>query len=241
MSEPRLVPPVWAITIELFFYFGIGLGLSRTKWTTVVWFALSAIYTILINIFHLDFDVKYFLIPAASLPFSTGAMIYHFRGSLLQRIPFLARAGSPLALFGLLALDVALALKMNAYFTWGFYIAYGLNALLIVSLLDRKSMLFVSKAIDAVVGDFSYPIYLVHYQAGLVLVAAGLRAVRRGEAEFFLDSLPVVLFLAWAITRFVEWPVEAIRRRVKVRRRSQEDVPVSPAAQTPKALDLPSH
>jgi peptidoglycan/LPS O-acetylase OafA/YrhL len=218
MSQPRLVPPAWALSVELIFYLGIGLGLSRTKSTTVVWFALSVIYTLLINILHASFDVKYYGIPAASLPFSTGALIYHFRESILQRLPVLAGAGSPLALFGLLVLEVALALKLHAYLTWGFYVSYALNALLIVSLLDRKSMPLISKAVDSIIGDFSYPIYLVHYLAGMVLVTAGFKAAKRGEALFFFAALPVILILAWAITRLVEWPVEAIRQRVKTRR-----------------------
>jgi peptidoglycan/LPS O-acetylase OafA/YrhL len=218
VSEPRLVPPAWALTVELFYYLCLGLGLSRTKKLTVGWFAVSAIYTIVINILKVDFDVKYFLIPAASLPFSTGALIYHFRAEILARCPLFNDRRAPLVLFAVWILDLTLALKKNAYFGWGFYASYAINAAIVISLLDKRSLPAISKPLDTFLGDFSYPIYLVHYQSGLILVAAGLRAVKRGQGLFFLAALPLLIALAWSVTRFVEWPMEGIRTRVKLTR-----------------------
>src|SRR6266496_1806977 len=65
-SVPRLSPPAWALTVELFFYACIGLGLSKTKTRTWAWFIASVLYTIIVNALALPWQFKYFVIPAAS-------------------------------------------------------------------------------------------------------------------------------------------------------------------------------
>ena len=119
VSEPRLTPPAWALTVELFYYAAIGLGLSRSRKLTACWFTASLIFTVAINVARVDFDVKYFSISAASLPFSTGAMIYHFRRELGKKWPLLDDRRAPLALFALCVGEVAVAYGRHAYFKLG--------------------------------------------------------------------------------------------------------------------------
>jgi peptidoglycan/LPS O-acetylase OafA/YrhL len=68
---PLLTPPAWALTVEIFFYIAIGLGLSKTWRISLVWFPLSVVYTVVVNILGLDWSYKYSAISAASLPFAT--------------------------------------------------------------------------------------------------------------------------------------------------------------------------
>lgn len=46
LEGPRLTPPSWALTVEIFFYIAIGLGLSATMFSTVLWFFLSIGYAL---------------------------------------------------------------------------------------------------------------------------------------------------------------------------------------------------
>jgi hypothetical protein len=70
-----LIVPAWALTVELFFYICIGLGASRNKLISAVWFLLSVSYTVYL-IMSGGFAERYQTLGAASLPFSTGAMIF---------------------------------------------------------------------------------------------------------------------------------------------------------------------
>jgi peptidoglycan/LPS O-acetylase OafA/YrhL len=46
LEPTRLTPPAWALTVEMFFYILIGLGLSKYRRFTVLWFFISILYQI---------------------------------------------------------------------------------------------------------------------------------------------------------------------------------------------------
>jgi len=45
--NPRLVPPTWALTVEIFFYLLICLGISKTLFRVKVWLFFSLCYVAL--------------------------------------------------------------------------------------------------------------------------------------------------------------------------------------------------
>jgi peptidoglycan/LPS O-acetylase OafA/YrhL len=67
-------------------------------------------------------------------------------------------------------------------------------------------------------GDLSYPIYLVHYQGGLLTIALfgylGI-TLQRHDPLMMACSLPVILLLSWLMTKVVERPIEVVRTMVK--------------------------
>jgi peptidoglycan/LPS O-acetylase OafA/YrhL len=213
-TQPRLVPPAWALTVELFFYACMGLGFSRTRGVTLVWFAASAVYTVYVNLADLPWAFQYYLVPAASLPFATGALIYHYEEPLRATFGFLRHHRVPLALFALVLLNFAATRAFGTGSQQGFYANYALHALLVASLAGRQSLPGISRRLDDRLGDFSYPIYLVHLQAGLLLVGLGIGLHRR-ELPFALVSLPVIFLLSWLLTAVVERPIETLRQRIK--------------------------
>ena len=75
-TGPRLVPPTWRFTVELVYYALIGLGLSRTARRAAGWWAVSVAYTAYVYATNSDWGVRYYTIPAGSLPFATGACLY---------------------------------------------------------------------------------------------------------------------------------------------------------------------
>ncbi|MEJ1355170.1 MAG: hypothetical protein RPU39_10845 [Candidatus Sedimenticola sp. (ex Thyasira tokunagai)] len=100
MDVPRLTPPAWALTVELFFYILIGAGISKNKGITLIWFVFSVLYHIGALFFDLGWSHRYYTIAAASLPFSTGALIFHYRHSCCQCLNQLSgRGGIYLYLF----------------------------------------------------------------------------------------------------------------------------------------------
>ena len=220
-EDPRLTPPAWALTVELFYYILIGLGLSRHKSLVITWFGISAAYHLLVTSLGLGWDYKYFYIPAASLPFATGALIYHHRdaiGTYILRHEEHFTRHLPVILLGLIVSNVLIGINLSIERSGSFYINFFLNALMISILIHYKEIPWIPKSLDKILGDLSYPIYLVHYQAGLITIACagyfGL-SLHRPDFDLFIASLPIILGLSYMFTRGIEQPIERLRKRIK--------------------------
>ncbi|MEO1469163.1 MAG: hypothetical protein AAFV86_08905, partial [Pseudomonadota bacterium] len=84
LAESRLVPPTWALTLELVCYCLIALGISRTLNRTLGWIAGSLVFvTWAILVSDSPWTWAYGSIPAAFLPFAVGALLYHLRDRAL--------------------------------------------------------------------------------------------------------------------------------------------------------------
>jgi peptidoglycan/LPS O-acetylase OafA/YrhL len=222
LESPRLAPPSWALTVEIFFYILIGLGLSKSKIIVFVWFALSLLYHLIANILIFDWYHIYFTPLAASLPFSTGALIFYYRDRLYEFIKSKVKGA-----FDILPLIVIIFVFLNWYIgqqldlTRGasFYINFILCAFMVMILSNRKYLLCISKRVDSWLGDFSYPIYLIHFQVGLVVVLLQKSLLPdveiRPSIQLFMLSLPVIFLISWVMMVSIEKPIELIRQRLK--------------------------
>jgi len=76
--SPRMVPPSWALMVELFYYLMISIGVFRTARITNIILA-GAISFHLYAAFFLSYDSTYFGILPALLPFCIGAQIFNYR------------------------------------------------------------------------------------------------------------------------------------------------------------------
>lgn len=213
-TDTRLVPPAWALTVECVYYLLIGLGLSRNFKVTLALLGASLAYTTYLAWGGASFSYRYYTVPAASLPFLTGATIYHlgnrgafaahwFRSNwVLIALGAGALANYAFALLGGRAGAVSLH----------FYLNLVVLAVLVAHLSQRRSARF--HRLDKALGDLSYPIYLMHFQGALV-VAALLPSLARGQGAFLTAALPIVLLLAWAMTRLIEKPIESVRSALR--------------------------
>ena len=218
---PRMTPPAWALTIELVFYGFIGIGLSRNKHATVVWFLISVIYHACALYFSWGWHHRYFTVFAASLPFSTGALIYHYKAQLL---PKAERTDGSLAAYMPYIFAALIFGNWLLGYTFGhgrdvfFYSNYLLCSCMILILADKKSLPLISKKLDSWIGDFSYPIYLFHYQVGLFVIVLfeplGI-ALQRKDLSLLLLSIPFIFLFSWLVSYSVERPIEHIRARIK--------------------------
>lgn len=219
-ESPRLSPPVWALTVEIFYYILIGLGISKNKKYVLFWLVLSVIYHAVVISMNLDGEYRYYLIPSASLPFATGAFIYHYSHEIqnfTNQLNSRVKENLPYIIFFAILLNWYVG-SLSSHRGLFFYSNFIICAIMVIVLSERKSLPFISKAFDKWMGDFSYPIYLVHYQIGLVVIMllgkAGF-SYERPDAVLMFISIPFIFLLAWMITVSIEKPIELIRSRVK--------------------------
>jgi len=223
IKQPRLTPPAWALTVELFYYLVIGIGASRNKLLTLIWFAGSVTYHIVTIILGFGWGERYYTISAASLPFSTGSLIFHYRpqlaefvnrlkGSLYDYLPYIFFA----SILGNWLIGDLLGQTRGAFF----YSNYILCSIMVILLCERKTLPFISKRFDGWMGDFSYPIYLFHFQIGiLVIPLLGLAGiyVERPNLLLMVVSIPFIFAFSWVVTWSLERPIELLRTKVKKR------------------------
>tara|TARA_R110000772_G_scaffold248454_1_gene362516 strand:+ start:19586 stop:20608 length:1023 start_codon:yes stop_codon:yes gene_type:complete len=224
---PRLSPPTWALTVEIFFYILIAVGVSKTKRSTEIWVGLSALYYIGSYGFGLNESHRYGSVFGASLPFSVGAAAYHYKNEIYRIIASTCFASSSfvMALYILNALICAIleyyGIKYSNYLV---EIGKYFNILLSVFLLNLlffKGFSFVNKKVDNFIGDFSYPIYLCHWQCGLVasfLIYGSALDQTRGLS---LDWLVLVAIMTLGVSLFfiymIDKKVSKLRDRIKLR------------------------
>lgn len=214
--DPRLVPPSWALTNELLFYFLISFGISKTFGRTLAWLAMSVLYYIGTYYFYNIATYRYSAILASSLPFALGASLYWINKIKPLKNVKVFTIVVVYVLFVLNALFVAkyvLALKEFAiYFNM-------LAAFILVYLLYNFKTHGRLKKFDSYIGYYSYPIYLSHY---LVLIFySGVVGYGLIEGSFKLKMtaiipyLLILLFFCFCIVHFIDKKVDIYKQKLK--------------------------
>lgn len=213
----NLVPPSWSLNIELIFYLGMALLLSRKKYLVMSWFGASLIYTAFSVYRGLPLEARYFSLLPASLPFSAGALIYFLKDGF--------RPGRPLLLAGLAVTLYLANVFLSQYifedmFLEGFYLSILLAFFVTICLvkIDPEMLGARAGAIDRFLGDLSYPIFLCHWLVALLVLGFVLEGVRPVDGRLFLYSLPFIHVLALLINRQVEHRLARLRKRIRPRR-----------------------
>jgi peptidoglycan/LPS O-acetylase OafA/YrhL len=221
---PRLAPPTWALTVELFYYVLIACGVSKTRLRTLLWFAASMGYTLYTHLAELGYDSRYTHLAAGSLPFSIGALIFHYQDHLKKHGESLAGTVS-LLFIGAAFFANGLAAAVSKHFlhsellqSFFFYMNLPIN-FFAVTLLMTKPKLPISYKIDKMIGDFSYPLYLCHWQCGFVASMLLFNNPARGLTiqgiVSFLIAILLCAIVSLLIIRYVDRPVEMVRSRIK--------------------------
>jgi peptidoglycan/LPS O-acetylase OafA/YrhL len=218
-TSKSLISPAWALTIELFYYICIGVGVSRSRKLTIIWFVASVIYTMYMVATGMSWPQRYYSLLAASLPFSIGALIFHWQDELREKLGYLV--SMPLApglMFALILINWAIGTSLGTQTTWSFYLNLILCSSMILILGHRTELPFISRKLDNWFGDLSYPIYLVHYPLGFLLLylwqQIGFDLTGPGYLMVFL-SLPPVILVAWLMAIFIERRIEHLRSAIK--------------------------
>jgi len=224
--HPRLVPPTWAITIEMFYYALICFGLSKTLNRVKVWIFLSVVYIVYTFLYGLPWQSRYFHVFAASLPFSIGAFIYFCtqKKPKLQIVKpqiFNAKRLFCLMLVNCIIWVLIPKKALGVYYEIGFYINIIISGFLVYSIAIGGVVLNISKKLDKFIGDYSYPIYLLHLQGALISSyflfgkAHNFHIITPSSTLNFLLALFVVLFLSTIFILVFEKPIQNVRLRIK--------------------------
>ncbi len=230
---PRLIPLTWALTVEIVYYVLIGLGLSRTRKITWLWLAASIAYVVAARSLHHPKDAvdeiipifQYSAVAAGSLPFALGSLVWHYHQDLSARLDRL-HIGDPRALIVVRWLLYIVIAVVQARFGWkglvmvGNWLNIGLSGLIVCTLFHTRPTPRW-RAIDKAVGDYSYPIYLLHMQMGLlaaVLLFSGPVSGRSlNSLAVFALGLLLTCLAGTVCARMIDPAVERLRTRIKQR------------------------
>ena len=222
---PRLSPPTWALTVELFYYGVIAIGASRSKAAANSYLIISVLYFTYTYIAGLGNEWRYSSIFAGSLAFSLGSVIYHHRGQLINLVRPLQKGSVISFLLVLFLLNPLCALIVETFWNlsvldFSFYLNYLISFITICLLIEGK-IPYIRQEIDKFIGDYSYPLYLMHWQAGLLSSYLIFNEPIRGLSSRSVMSFLLALFIASAISSicvfFIDRPIEAVRTRIKKR------------------------
>jgi peptidoglycan/LPS O-acetylase OafA/YrhL len=210
----RLIATAWSLNVELIFYVLMGAGLARHRHGVAAWFAARVAYTAWLLLQHAPDRDLYFPVAAASLPFSTGALLCHYREPLRRSLPAVLL---PLVAVVFVVNAVAAPTLWTRIYREGFYLSLALAAVLLLCLsrTDGSALSPRLACLDRRLGDLSYPIFLSHLTAA-VTTAWIQRSLGFGS-RLVAGAVFVVLMHAVAIGLHaaIERPIATVRTRVR--------------------------
>jgi peptidoglycan/LPS O-acetylase OafA/YrhL len=228
-ETPRLAESTWALTVEMLYYFLISLGLSRWRWLTWLWVAAGFSWFIFIIATQKPFDWGYHHVAAGALPFSLGALAWHYRDTIDRSMARISRPANTTAglmiAFGLAGLLGAGATgAVMSYLNWpdqafiALLVLHTLIAFVLVNGAVRFKMPERFARADKWAGDLSYPMYISHY--GFAIAAAQITqlavpARSLHSAANLIVTLMLMLPVCWLLIRLIDHPIERLRDRVR--------------------------
>ena len=207
----RIIPPAWSLSVELVFYLLIGTGLSRTRLGTTIWWAISLAYTVFLVANGASFGDRYTPPVAASLFFSTGAVVYHLTKDKVMPWklgPWLV------AVLLFVAWPLLVEILGGDRRMLGFYGAFALFVPLLAWTASASSPQNYSGP-DKLMGDLAYPVFLSHFfSAGITNLLFSNRLTPLGLAHFVV-SLLICIALALTIARYLDPTVNRLRDKIR--------------------------
>lgn len=229
-ASPRLVPPAWALTVEIFFYALICLGISKTPARVKIWLFLSICFVVGSFVAGRPWFDRYFPLTAASLPFSIGASIYFISSNNKIYARFLKLKIPSTFLFILMLVNCFLWMflsgkNIGSLVEIGFFLNILIFTLLVYSVVMGGEIIKISKPFDQFIGDFSYPIYLLHQQSGL-LISFFIFGQTVREFSFrggisLIASVLFVVILSSVLIVLIDKPINNIRLKIKANKALQ--------------------
>lgn len=207
-GEPFMDGAYWSIAYELVFYGWVALFVATglfpryMQLILIVWLGLS-----MLNEHVLDSGLlQKLLVTDHSGFFAVGVLLYLFRRGHRGPLPW-----TLLALSVLVALDQVL---IGAVWLREHYRIAANDAVLILSTLGAIALVAAASsvrkmpipaAIVAAIGGLTYPLYLLHQQAGFIIFNRLEGALPAPAIAALTAALMIVA--AWAVWRFVEPPL----------------------------------
>ena len=212
----RLAPATWALTIELAFYLAIGLGISKSKQLTTIWFLLSLSWVLWTNFSMSQWGIGYGDIIVASLPFSLGALVYHYK-------PIVNDIINKVGIVPILAMfTINILIVVVTHYVWSekfwFFNAIGtwinlvLSGLMTILLLEHGRK-YLAKRTDRFLGDLSYPVYLFHWSGASL--ASWIISSNDNRVWVFCLGLSLTILVSILVNKVVNDNIEKLRNIIR--------------------------
>lgn len=215
--RPKVLPSSWALTNELFFYFFISLGISKTRTRTFIWLLISAFYFV-ITYFYFNMDnYRYGAIAAASLPFAIGAFLYWIKDMRIFKV----KLPIIFVFYGLFIINAYLFSSVNSYTKeFSIYINFILSAFIIMFLFHTKFIDSRFKKVDTYIGRYSYVLYLSHEVILILylLISSGFGLLENSFKLKFVALVPyfcLLLVSNFVIVHTIDFKIDRLKNRFK--------------------------
>lgn len=228
LGYARIVGQAWSIGTEIWFYL-LAPFLIRARSAGLVAIAAAsfALRYMLGERFGLN---TYFLFPAQLSLFVAGMLAYRWRAALAAEHRSFAFSG----LFALVAAIIAFPhlVPQPETYKWGLY-------LLLFIFMPAIFQAFRANAVDRLIGELSYPIYITH--RGIVSIVGVIYMKLTGKLPSGLLLIILIVCASCLIFFAVDAPFDRFRHRL-VRARMQSNAQIgeitsllhAPAIVTPK-------
>ena len=194
-----LVPQAWTISIEIMFYLVAPLFIRKKVWviTTLCLIAMALKYYLFSAGFNYD-PWSYRFFPAEMLYFLLGVLSYKlYTATKSFAIPKWASLFFFIVVLAVIFLFPFLQNHLNKHF---FYIGFALAIPMIFRFTKYNKW-------DRIIGDYSYPIYIVHvFVKGLVFMLWG------GASNVSIPVLIGSIGLAFLFNYFINKKIEIYRQ-----------------------------
>jgi peptidoglycan/LPS O-acetylase OafA/YrhL len=218
-ADVRVLPATWTLGTELWFYLLIGLGTARSRRASVVLCLVSLPVALLCALDRLPFG--FYGSPVGNaFVFALGSVAYFYRHAVRVRagIALLACTTYLLHLYLIPALEQA---DLDSANLAGSVLPFALILLYLVQHQLRSGWLV---RLCNVLGKIAYPMFLLHWAVCVLLSAwlfGGLASFDMhgalDGAAYFGTMFIAVLACSLLFYRFIDQPVEYVRRRVRRR------------------------
>ncbi len=195
---PRPVPVSDALAVEVGVYLLIPfMAYSRSAaWLGAI---ISLILSLKIGIDVESFPARYSDFLTGYFAFAIGSLINHYKNEL-ERI---AMPKISLLIWGIHCLFIGV---INTWpWTYGLYISVLLSAWVVISLHKLET----SKT-DTLLGDLSYPIYLLHTTIGAYLL---LYFDTTRSLTFFLTAFIITVLISWVLLIIFDHPIQRLKKK----------------------------
>lgn len=210
---PKLMPHCWSIARELVICSLVFFIFARNRWLSLAWLFLCIGFAGFTLAKELPFFWVYHSHKTAMISYALGGCIYHFRGSLKN----LTRPLLPLLLLASLLpfLNESLwrIVDDSGRNVSAFYVNTILSAymVLLLSTLREAGKSWIVN-LDNFLGNISYPMFLVHWNIG-ILVKSWMGGPMEPSFALFAVCLVPIMAISWVINTYVEQPLTPVRRK----------------------------
>ncbi len=211
----RISPAYWSIAVEIEMYVLLWLLIARREAFAAAAVGVGIVYHLACLDAGYGLGARYFNAPSALLSFATGALVYFLR----RRGAFNVDARCALVALALWIINMAAAgsiLPESYVYGASYYIGTLAIAFVVVGLADLKlSARFARLArLDALLGEFAYPLFLVQWITGFIVALAFFPGTWRGWT-LTLVATPFMLGLSIGLARLNAVLIEPLRDRVR--------------------------